>query len=198
MDKLRTPILALAMIVLIGGLSYGLFLGLKEFALAISKLNPELTAATLGSLATVLGGMTGIILNQRSLSKREIAETQRAQKIKVYKNFMEDIIMKTLKHSSQDDLEEFVEEELQDTFYDFTGDLIAWGSSGFINAYEKFREAGQEDVENPEVILLYLDDALRAMRKDLGHSDWTIQRGELIKLFLTDPEKVEEINESKS
>lgn len=193
MNRFKSAIKVLLGLAGVAGLAYGLVIGLQKFFTAISQLSPQLSATILGSLATVLGGAVGVILNQRSLKKREIAETQREQKIKVYKNFMKNVIMKTLKHGSQDNLEEFVEGELQETYYDVTGDLIAWGSPEFIKSYEKFREAGQKETEEPEKILLYLDQTLRAMRKDLGHSDWTIEEGGLIKLFLSDPEEIDKI-----
>jgi len=65
---------------------------------------------------------------------------------------------------------------------------MLWGSPKVLNAYTAFRKAGQE--ENPQVIIL-VDDILRAMRRDLGLSNWGLQRGDLVKMLLTDPEKVD-------
>ena len=65
---------------------------------------------------------------------------------------------------------------------------MLWGSPGVLSAYNSFRAAG----EDPKVILL-VDDLLQAMRKDLGLSNWGLGRGDLMKMLLTDPEKVDEI-----
>lgn len=83
--------------------------------------------------------------------------------------------------------------ELNDLFFSFTGDVIVWGSPSVIRAYSAFRSIGAD----PKIILR-VDDLLQAMRKDLGNSNWGLSQGELIKLFVTDPEKLDELTSKKS
>lgn len=59
-------------------------------------------------------------------------------------------------------------------------------SPAVIRAYTAFRNTGT----NPDIVLR-IDDLLQAMRKDLGNSCWTLNRGDLIKLFITDPENLD-------
>ena len=61
-----------------------------------------------------------------------------------------------------------------------------------IKAYTNFRNIG----EQPQ-ILLKVDDMLRAIRQDLGHSNRGIKKGDLIGLFLSDPEKLRELIETR-
>lgn len=79
---------------------------------------------------------------------------------------------------------------LVETFYEFTGNALVWASPGFISAYKHFRQAGQQEDHQA---LLYLDDMLREMRDDLGHDDSGLQRGDLIKLFITDEDSVDRL-----
>lgn len=194
MAKLRqffTYILLLATVVAV---VWGGILAVNSFFTAVSELSPQVRAAVVGGLATALVGIFGTILNQRSLKKRDIREAQRPQKIQAYEALMSDVIIPTLRQTSEGgELSDDFLEDLREVFFDFTGDAIFWASPQFIAAYKKFRAAGQE--ESQEVIL-YLDEMLQAIRKDLGHRDWTLQQGDLMKLFLIDPESLEELRRS--
>jgi hypothetical protein len=66
--------------------------------------------------------------------------------------------------------------------------VIVWGSPAVIRAYAAFRNTGA----SPDIVLR-LDDLMQAMRKDLVNRNWTLNRGDLIKLFITDPEKFDEL-----
>lgn len=172
------------------GIGYGFYQASQVFFGALGRLDPDIAAAIVGAMGTTLGAVAGVIWNQRSLRKREIDEAHRPNKTKAYENFINNILIRILRDTQQGKLKQLTQSELQELFYEFTGDLIVWGSPSFIGAYQQFREAGQR--EDPTA-LLYMDDMLRAMRKDLGHSDWSVQRGDLIKLFLTDPQSVDDM-----
>ena len=80
--------------------------------------------------------------------------------------------------------------ELQDKYVQFTRDLIVWGSPSVIKKWEKFRLAG---LIASEEILLFVDDVLQEIRKDLGNSNIGLKRGDLIKLFIKDPSELDRI-----
>ena len=78
--------------------------------------------------------------------------------------------------------------KLEDFFFNFTTNVMLWGSPGVLQHYGSFRRTGQQS--DPNVVLL-MDDILQAMRKDLGLSNWGLARGDLIKMLLTDPETLD-------
>ena len=135
-------------------------------------------------------GLFTALWNQRSLKKREIREAQRPNKTAAYKMFVEEIIIGTLKKTKAGELKDVDEDRLQELFFGSIGDLLVWASPDFIRAYQKFKAAGQQQDQR---VLVHLDEMLKAVRKDLGHSDWILQDGDLIKLFLTDPESVDKL-----
>ncbi len=70
---------------------------------------------------------------------------------------------------------------------ELTPDLIAWGTDEVIASWISFRKAGlNPNKENPKEILLAFDDFLRAIRKDLGHSDEHLKKGDLLRIFIKD------------
>lgn len=73
---------------------------------------------------------------------------------------------------------------------DFSKRAMLWASPKFLLAYDGFRRAGQEQGPKTEVVLR-VDDVLQSMRDDLGLSNTGLDRGGLVKMFLTDPENLE-------
>lgn len=177
----------LVLLASLAGVAFGFYEASQQFFGALASLEPAIAAAMIGALGTILAGTLGVIWNQRSLQKRQIAEAHRPSKTSAYESFINDIIIRILRETKSGELKP---EEYQELFYKFMGDIVVWSSPQFIKAYEEFRSAGQRGDERS---LVYLDDVLQAIRKDLGHRDWRLQRGDLIKLFLTDPESVEKL-----
>ena len=81
--------------------------------------------------------------------------------------------------------------ELEEFFSPYTKDLIVWGAPNVILSFQRFKTGamGRSAVEN----LLAVDDILWAFRVDLGNSNRGLCRGDLIKILLRDPEKVDEL-----
>ena len=84
--------------------------------------------------------------------------------------------------------EDDVQRHLADYFLEFTAELIVWGSPKVIRERSQLKRCG-----NQPRILIMMDAILRAIREDLGHSNRGIERGDLIGLFLTDPERFREL-----
>ena len=78
---------------------------------------------------------------------------------------------------------------LEGAFLSFSKKLLLWGSPAVIQKYENFRKAGQN--RSGMELLGFADDVFRAMRADLGLSNDGLGRGDLIKLFLSDPENLD-------
>jgi len=195
MQKLKTVTLFVITLAAILGTGYGLFRFVHFLFSGIFSLEANLAAAIIATAATVIVSVFGIVINQQQLKNREIAESHRPQKIELYMEFMNNIIIKTLQLTKKEGTDflnnQDVKKEMESFFQQFTGDLIVWGSPKVIKAYTNFRNFG----EQPQ-ILLKLDDMLRAIRQDLGHSNRGIKKGDLICLFLSDPEKLKELIET--
>lgn len=174
------------MLAVLAGAGYVIYWVGDQFFTVLLELDRQVAVAFLGTVGTI----GGVVWSQWRIKKREIEAAQRPEKIKVYDDFMENLIVKTLKRTDEAEItEEWVRGELQEFFYRWTGDIIVWGSPGFVRAYQRFRHLGQQDKADPNV-LLTLDKMMQEIRKDLGHSDWTLSDGDLISLYLTDPENL--------
>jgi hypothetical protein len=184
-DKL----IALATLAVVGLMAYGVFVAVRWVFFGVVGLDEKMSAAIIAACTTVFVSVATVVYTQQKTKSREIDNSHRPQKMEIYKRFMEKAVVGLLKASKEKKFEtpEF-QNELEELFFSFTGDVIVWGSPAVIRAYTAFRNTGA----NPEVVLR-IDDLMQAMRKDLGNSNWTLNRGDLIKLFITDPEKLDEL-----
>jgi hypothetical protein len=156
----------------------------------LSTLNENVAATVIAACATVIVSVVTVVYNQRQNKAREIAESHRPQKIEVYQRFMEKAVVGLLRASKQHQTNTpKFQKELQNLFMKFTGDVIVWGSPGVLRAYSDFRACD----EGEHRILLELDNMLREIRTDLGNSNWGLDPGDLIALFLTDPESLAQV-----
>ncbi len=191
MKKLKTGILFVVTLSLIFVAVYALYRFFYFLVSGVLSLDTGVVAAIIASAATVLVSVFSLIYNQRQTKEREIAESHRPKKIKLYKRFMDEAIVGALRLAEKEDGKSIYDKELQqhlkNFFLQFTADLIAWGSPQVIRAYKEYRKS-----PNSPYILFKVDDMLRAIRQDLGHSNRGIHSGDLIKLFLSDPDKLKE------
>lgn len=177
---------------LIGGVPFLLWIAVRALVEWISTQESQVAAAVVAAAGTVLAGLGAVILAQQRSKTREIAESHRPNKVELYTRFIKkvmDYMWKTRDRKAAAPATN--DPELQEFFEHFTTDLVLWGSPGVIRAYGKFRRATKD--ESGLRAVLVMDELMRAMRKDLGHSDWLLQRGEVIKIFLLDPEELDKV-----
>lgn len=190
MARLKNIIISIITFAIVGLSLYGIFLLLRPVASEINTLNPNVIASLIAALTAVFG----YLYNQRKSKLRDIAETHRLQKVELYKSFMDmtvNILMKTKTGELNELPDGQIPSDLEKQFMHFTRDLISWGSPEVIKTFKKFRDSSEHG-PNPQVIVL-VDDILHAMRKDLGHSNFGLRRGDLIKLFIKDPHEVDKL-----
>lgn len=161
----------------------------------LSHINPNVAAALIAA-AVALFGYT---YNQRRTQARELADAHRPQKMEVYDHFLS--IVRFLQYSvtgegvpkKRTDKEN---RELTAHFREFTRGLIEWGSPAVIKQWMAFRRVVTP--KGSRELLFAMDDMLRAIRQDLGLSNRGLARGDLVKLFLKDPDTLQETLTSSS
>lgn len=149
----------------------------------VASLEPSYSGPTI----TAIVGFIGLIYAQWHSKSREIQQSHRPQKIEVYNGFFA-ILERFLKNpEEQKALEEGGEEslpdDLRDQFWQLNKGLIVWASPVVIKSWLQFRKVTTTGGST----LLAMDNVLKAIRKDLGNSNFGLQIGDSVKVFLRDP-----------
>jgi len=190
MNRLRRFLLLVLAIVALICIAYGVWCA---FAWALSWImaqKSQIAAAIIAFTGTVIAGIGAVIISQQRSKAREIAESHRTKKIELYSTFITKMIEILRKHRGADSAMLEDSKEIEEFFYNFTAEVVLWGSPGVLRHYATFRHLGQN--RNPNVIII-MDDIMQAMRKDLGLSNRGLSRGDLMKMFLTDPDSLNKL-----
>ncbi|MGA6134737.1 hypothetical protein ACPER7_00345 [Acinetobacter dispersus] len=145
----------------------------------LKTLNPSVGAA----LVTATLGLIGLWYAQWQSKSRDIAESHRASKIEVYNLFFE--IVEAFQNEEIDTNE--LSSDYKKKFQQLNRGLILWASPEVIKAYLSFRTVASDDSKN---ILFTVDMVYQAIRRDLANSNFNLNKGDLIRLNLKDPEEL--------
>lgn len=153
---------------------------------ALSQLNPNVVSAIVAALAGVVVVVLGQIFNRT----RQIAEAHRDRKVEIYARFGQLLIdlQQAAKRGEADELLE--SKQIYGSIVDFNRDVLLWASPSVVRAFLEFRL--ESNTPNP-LVLVKMDNMLRAIRNDLGLSNRRLRRGDLVKLFLKDPSEFEKM-----
>lgn len=131
------------------------------------------------SLAAALGSFLAIVITHYLTKRREALGRQFRPRQEAYEE-MFTLVRDIVKQGSriQPDLDAVLRLKVQ---------MLMWGSADTIQAWIAL-EDGSTAADPVERVLLF-EDVLRAIRRDLGHDDSRLRRGELWTLFVAAEEK---------
>ncbi|KQT33279.1 hypothetical protein [Methylophilus sp. Leaf414] len=174
---------------LVGGIVYGAWLLLNAFVAAVTAASPEVVAAIVGAMATVLVGISAVLISQAHERKRSSEEAHRLKKVEIYQSFI-DMISRMIGSSNQNlALKQPDTQELVHYLFKFKADILLWGSPKVIKAqieFENVSESGDTKKLFMSVNALYL-----AIREDIGLSNSGLNKMELVKLYLNNDARKE-------
>ena len=82
------------------------------------------------------------------------------------------------------------EQETIKFFAEFIPKLIVWGDENVMKSFCLFRDTAADNTDRPSSKILFIfEDVLFNIRKDLGHKDKKIKKGDILGLFITDIKK---------
>jgi hypothetical protein len=174
---------------LICGLSYGVWLLVTAFIASITAASPEVTAAIVGAMATILVGISAVLISQAYERRRAAEEAHRLKKVEIYQGFIDMISRMTGAKNEHLSLKEPDPKELIQYLFKYKSDILLWGSPKVIKAQIEFEDVS-ESADNQKMFRsvnsLYL-----AIREDIGLSNSGLKNLELVKLSLNNEARSE-------
>ena len=149
----------------------------------------QTVAAIITFAGTLVLCVSALIISQQIAKACDVAESRRPEKTEIYTDFITTMVglMRKQEGSGATFLED--SEKLEDFLTNSTTEVFMCGSPDVLRKYALL--SNYEDTPDPDPILI-MDDLIKAMRKDLGFSTWSLARGELMKILLANPQKIKE------
>lgn len=179
---LKTFFQIIFVLLVLAGIFFGIWYVLYAIWKAFSGLQKEVVAAVVAATATFLVSFISIVLGKYYEKKLLIEKEMRDKKIPVYNEFIE-FLLNLMSNSRT-----MSEDEMKDFFKNFTQKILVWGSDEVINHWSKYRRLSIKEAEsgiNMET-MFELENLLFAIRKDTGHKNSKIKKGDLLGLFIND------------
>lgn len=163
-------------LVLLAVIAYFLLKFVEMFFIFLQSINPTVGAAIVAAVATVMIG----IYTQYLLKKRQMDDVHREKKIQIYEEFMKMAAAHLAHENEHLKQKKIPQEKVVEFLFKFKTDLILRGSAQVIKAMAKFESVSSEGGE----VLGAVDGIYRAMRKDVGLSNFGLKHRELIGVYL--------------
>lgn len=167
-----TPVVGFALVVVFAGLAVWGFVEAIRAAPAVA-----------GPVAAALLGVAGVVWQQRKSERTRLREAHRDRMIPVY----DELLLAIWKQAESKNSEPSPE------MIAFMKDLkrrqlLLRASSDMILAFKQWEVDTQAAAERKEAtkMAFALEELLRAIRRDLGHIDSALVRGELLRVFVSD------------
>jgi hypothetical protein len=171
----------------------GLFIAMKYILISIWKifsgLQKEIAAALIASSATILVSVFSVTGAKYYEKKQTIEQELRQRKIPIYEDFISFLFK--LIGTNKTNNKQITEEDMQRFLIEFTQKLMIWGSDEVVAQWLEYRrvmikhsEIGQPDIND----MFELEKLLIDIRKDIGHKNKNIKKGDLLGLFINDIE----------
>jgi len=192
MNSNKQKLLTFFGLILIAGVFYLSWLALSFFIGSLASADPKISAAIIGAMTTVLVGIAAVIITQRQIKVREIAEAHREKKVEIYQKYLGTITSLIAGQNKQVTIEAPTDQELIDYLVTFKTEILLWGSPKVIKSQLEFEKVSSLGGD----VFLAVNNIYKAIREDIGLSNTGLNNLELVKIFLKDPEELDKVRAS--
>jgi hypothetical protein len=146
-------------------------------------MSKELLIALITGILTIGGSVIAVILNRKSELRKQIEVDLRNKKVPMYEDFLKISVGYLLDNKKKQNPNS--ENHLLNDLRRITPVLLVWASEDVIKAWSNFKQASGDPDQQPNIIFMF-EALIQSIRKDLGHIDDNIQKGEILTLFIND------------
>lgn len=160
---------------LIAGLGYGMYAITSAVWTELTEANPQLVLGVIAAATTLLGSTFTVMLGRYYERKREIEAHFRADKQKIYDEFLAAFFGTVEQGGESEGMVAFLRQ--------WQRKLVLWGGRDVLAAYFKWMtrlKGGTPDVQT----VFLMDEFFRALRSDIGLSSSGLPKGAFAQLIL--------------
>lgn len=187
MKKTLEIVYALIALIIMLAILYFLYKGIGFFVINIHKININL-------LITIIGGTITIssFFITRYLEKRKQIEFEiRNKKIPIYEEFFQFYFRIVFNEKNKKSMSEA---EMVSFFRDFNQKAIIWFPDTILKSYINWKKnlihfSNNNNEENLAKLIFDQEELMNQFRKDIGHSNKNLLRGDITSLYINDIDK---------
>lgn len=193
MKNIKVFIQAPIVLLLVIGISIFLWkIGLL-FVKSLVAIDPLFSASIIGAMATIIVSISATIITQTQIKLREVEEAYRTKKVEVYEEFLNTVTSLVMAENNNVSVQALSQQDLVNYWVKFKTNILLWGSPEVIKCQLAFELAAQKKGN----VFIEVDNLYKAIRKDLGLSNQGLNNYELIKMYLKDPQELDQVIASK-
>ncbi len=171
------------------GVVIGLWYAISGLLAVFAGLQKEVAAAIIVASATILVSVLSVVVGKYYERKRSIEQELRQKKIPMYEEFIRfwfDLFMSEKLTGAP-----MNEKKMLEYFNTFTQKLMVWGSDEVVGIWSNYRRAFVTTSPPTDAFhsMLEFEELLSAIRKDMGHRNKNLKKGDLLGLFINDIQK---------
>jgi len=185
----RQGLLAFVGLAIIAVVIIGAIVAVRYLLGVLTSLDSDLAVAIIAAAATVLVSVLSVVLGNIYEAREQVQREHREKKIPVYEDLIAFLFrvllgVKTGSAPTEEDMLKFMSE--------FNQRAMVWGSDEVLAAWIKWRRAAinssSPGTQPLELVFLY-EELILAIRRDLGHKNSGLKRGDILALFVNDIDK---------
>lgn len=159
---------------------------------AFSQLNPQVAAALVTGFFTITVSISAVAIGRYLEKAKEVNSAYREKRLKVYEDFMARLL--NLMQTGADSASQ--QEDMTAFLRDFNKKILLWAGPHTLKAYTQFFVAISTDSTSNKTVFA-LENFFKAVRRDLGLSNFGLQKGDLLHLILKADEVLILLSEHK-
>jgi len=166
-------------------LTWGAFSAIRFLISTFASLDPNVAAAIVAGIVTVTVSVASLLVSRRLENRAQVIKENREKKIPVYEDLLK--FMSNLLMANKLGIQ-VTDKETIEFMSDFTQRFMVWGSDEVVEAFGQFRRTSTvpKELQKPIELMFRYEELILAIRKDLGHGNKDIKRGDILSLFVND------------
>jgi hypothetical protein len=182
MKKLLNGLLALAFVAVT---LFVLFLAVRGLTRWFTGLEKDQALAFVALGGLVLTPLISFATTRVIETKKLTGQAALDHKIELYEGFVDFFVqMMGLGGDAKPD-----EAEVNRRMAEMTPAMLIYASNDFLKQWREFRKLTNQGVEGVALVF-QMENVLKALRKDLGHSSFTSTKGDILAIFINDIDDV--------
>ncbi len=150
------------------------------------RVDPELGAALATGFVAVVVTVLSVAVSKYYERKSTVEQALREQKVPIYEKLIDFIFRITFAEKRGESMPS--DQEMVLFMTELTRDLVIWGSPDVIRSFSSFKRLSASLADSGAYIpiMFAVEDVFRAIRKDLGHGDTLLKKGDILAIYIND------------